>query len=137
MSAKRIRKLKSTYCLILMLSFTHTLSYGQRDSIEFERRAMTAHIIIIKGILRLQGNDLLFIPKSPSFFFRDNDLIKELKMPISEIKCIRKSFILPIQQTGLKVKMKNGYSFGFLMAGKRRYLISLVREKQQRLKSPK
>jgi hypothetical protein len=133
MSAKRIRK----YCVILIQVFAYTLSYGQRDSVEFERRAVTGHIIIIKGVLRLQGNHLLFIPKPPSFFFRDNDLIKEMKMPISEIKCIRKSFILPIQQTGLKVKMKNGYSFGFLMSGRRRHLISLVREKQQLLKSLK
>lgn len=114
---------------LLAILFAVTTACSQVDSVHFKRWASTSVSVGVSGTLGLTRNHLTFTPLPRSFFYRNNDMIKTVTIPVSEISCIRKHVVLPIQQTGFLIYLKDERVFDFYMFGGRSRLIRLVRER--------
>jgi hypothetical protein len=82
----------------------------------------------VKGNLILDENNLSFIPAPKSFFYRYNEHIKPIVIPLNEIKNIRRNWCVLVPNR-LIVTTTKPERFQFVMFGKRKTFIDPIKKR--------
>jgi hypothetical protein len=82
----------------------------------------------VKGNLILDQNNLSFIPAPKSFWYRHNDQIKPLVIPLNDIKNIRRNWCVLVPNR-LIVTTTKRERFLFVMFGKRKTFIDPIKKR--------
>jgi hypothetical protein len=82
----------------------------------------------VKGNLILDENNLSFIPAPKSFWYRHNDQIKPLVIPLNDIKNIRRNWCVLVPNR-LIVTTTKRERYRFVMFGKRKTFIDPIKKR--------
>jgi hypothetical protein len=82
----------------------------------------------VKGNLILDENNLSFIPAPKSFFYRYNEHIKPIVIPLNDVKNIRRNWCVLVPNRLIVTTTKRERSL-FVMFGKRKTFIDPIKKR--------